>query len=100
MYCSFCGPANSEALRLTKDNPKIPSLYYFVARDNDDLHQFRMKIVDSHYQTGISMSVFYFLFVKYSNFLFKDMDLTHEEVVVNNRVLSYELHFISNLKMR
>lgn len=96
---------NAKVLRAYHNDSNYLMSNYFqmmfsCTRENDDLHHFRMKIVDSHYQTGISMSVFYFLFVKYSNFLFRNIELSDEEIVVNNRVLSYELHFISNLKMR
>lgn len=74
-------------------------LMYQCNRTNDNLHDYRMKIVDSHHQAGLPMSVFYFLFIKYSNFLFSELDLSDEELIVNNRVLSYELHFVSSLKL-
>lgn len=73
-------------------------MIYSCTRENDNLHHYRMKIVESHYDAGIPMSVFYFLFVKYSNFLFRDLDINHDEFVINNRLLSYELHFMSSLK--
>ncbi|MFV0574494.1 MAG: diguanylate cyclase domain-containing protein [Vibrio sp.] len=75
-------------------------MIYSCKRENDDLHHYRMKIVESHYAAGIPMSVFYFLFIKYSNFLFRDFQTNHDEFVVNNRLMSYELHFISSLKTR
>lgn len=73
-------------------------MIYSCTRENDNLHHYRMKIVESHYDAGIPMSVFYFLFVKYSNFLFRHLDINHDEFVINNRLLSYELHFMSSLK--
>lgn len=73
-------------------------MIYSCTRENDNLHHYRMKIVESHYEAGIPMSVFYFLFVKYSNFLFRDVEINHDEFVINNRLLSYELHFMSSLK--
>lgn len=75
-------------------------LMYKCNRTNNNLHEYRMRIVESHHQAGLPMSLFYFLFVKYSNFLFDEMNLTAEEKVVNNRVISYELHFVSSLKTR
>lgn len=73
-------------------------MIYSCTRENDNLHNYRMKIVESHYNAGIPMSVFYFLFVKYGNFLFRDVKINHDEFVINNRLHSYELHFISSLK--
>ncbi|WP_086981193.1 sensor domain-containing diguanylate cyclase [Vibrio aphrogenes] len=105
----------AESLLQMELNPKILSAYrgklsylisnyfqmiYECCRENDDLHHYRMKIIDSHYKTGIPMSIFYFLFVKYSNFLLRDSEISHEEFVINNRLLAYELHFISSLKTR
>ncbi|MGB2078137.1 MAG: diguanylate cyclase domain-containing protein [Vibrio sp.] len=75
-------------------------LMYQCNRTNDNLHEYRMKMVESHHRAGLPMSVFYFLFVKYANFLFDHEPLSKEELIVNNRVLSYELHFVSSLKMR
>ncbi|MBD1573334.1 GGDEF domain-containing protein [Vibrio sp. S17_S38] len=75
-------------------------MMYSCNRTNDSLHDHRMKIIESHHLAGVPMSVFYFLFIKYSHFLFRDMDLSDAEIMVNNRVLSYEVHFISSLKAR
>lgn len=75
-------------------------MIYSCRRENDDLHNYRMKIVESHYKAGIPMSVFYFLFVKYGNFLMRDVEIDHDEFVINNRLMSYELHFMSSLKTR
>ncbi|MGO2497021.1 MAG: GGDEF domain-containing protein [Vibrio litoralis] len=73
-------------------------MIYSCTRENDNLHNYRLKIAESHYNAGIPMSVFYFLFIKYGNFLFRDVEINHDEFVINNRLHSYELHFMSSLK--
>lgn len=75
-------------------------MMYSCTRENDNLHQYRMKIVESHDQANIPMSVFYFLFIKYAGFLLRDLKFNHDELVINNRLVSYELHFVSSLRAR
>ncbi|MGB2079753.1 MAG: diguanylate cyclase domain-containing protein, partial [Vibrio sp.] len=75
-------------------------LIYADDQDNRLLHRFRMNIVESHHQSDVSMSIFYFLLTKYSGFLGRQIHLTDDEERIYNRLIAYEIYYISSLHMR
>lgn len=75
-------------------------IYSITDDDNEKLHRFRINIVDSHNKADVSMSVFYFLLVKFSGFLRNQLNFDEHNEKVYNRVIAYELYYISSLHMR